>query len=85
MIPVNVKVLIDGEEEIGSPHLPALLKRERERLRSDAVVIPDSMNWQSGEPSLTCSLRGVLSVIIELRALANALHSGIWEASHPIP
>lgn len=83
--PVNIKVLVDGEEEIGSPHLPALLERCGEKLRSDVVVIPDSMNWTKGEPALTSSLRGVLSVVIELRALATPLHSGIWGGLAPDP
>lgn len=84
-IPVNLKLLIDGEEEIGSPHLPSLLAREGNRLRSDIVVIPDSMNWEQGEPALTSSLRGVVSVVIEVRALRRSVHSGIWGGATPDP
>ena len=84
-VPINLKLLVDGEEEIGSPHLPALLAREGDRLQSNLVVIPDSMNWDEGEPALTSSLRGVVSVVIEVRALTHALHSGIWGGAAPDP
>lgn len=82
-IPANVKILIDGEEEIGNPTLRDLLARELDRLRADVIVVADSVNWRVGEPAVTYSLRGVVSLVLELRALDRAVHSGIWGG--PVP
>jgi acetylornithine deacetylase/succinyl-diaminopimelate desuccinylase-like protein len=77
-LPVNVTMFIEGEEEIGSDTLPALLKEHQERLRADVIVIADSGNWDIGEPALTTSLRGLVRVDIEVRTLTHAVHSGMW-------
>ncbi|MDO9498231.1 MAG: M20/M25/M40 family metallo-hydrolase, partial [Nocardioides sp.] len=57
-LPVSVTMFIEGEEEVGSDSLPALLKAHHESLRADVIVIADSGNWDIGEPALTTSLRG---------------------------
>ncbi|HCG01662.1 MAG TPA: dipeptidase [Chloroflexi bacterium] len=84
-LPLNVKLLIEGEEEIGSKHFAALLDSHAELLKSDVVVIPDSMNWNVGDPSLTCSTRGAVTAIVELTGVDHSLHSGVWGGLAPDP
>ena len=80
---VSIAVLLDGEEEIGSPTLPALLAEHRERLDADVLVLADSTNWRVGVPALTTSLRGGVNVVVEVRTLRHALHSGVYGGPTP--
>jgi acetylornithine deacetylase/succinyl-diaminopimelate desuccinylase-like protein len=75
---VGVTVFVEGEEEIGSDSLAALLAQERDALAADVIVIADSGNWDIGVPALTTSLRGLVRVDIEVRTLVHAVHSGMW-------
>ena len=75
---VGVTVFIEGEEEVGSDTLPALLAQHADFLRSDVIVIADSGNWDIGVPALTTSLRGLVRVDVEVRTLTHAVHSGMW-------
>jgi acetylornithine deacetylase/succinyl-diaminopimelate desuccinylase-like protein len=84
-LPLTVKVLIEGEEEVGSRHFRDLLARDAELLACDFVVIPDSMGWDIGRPSLTCSTRGAVTGVVEFAGLPTALHSGIWGGVNPDP
>jgi acetylornithine deacetylase/succinyl-diaminopimelate desuccinylase-like protein len=77
-LPVSVTMFIEGEEEVGSDTLPALLKEHHDKLRADVIVIADSGNWDIGEPALTTSLRGLVRVDVEVRTLTHAVHSGMW-------
>ncbi|MDH4162609.1 MAG: M20/M25/M40 family metallo-hydrolase, partial [Nitrospirota bacterium] len=77
-LPINIKVLIEGEEEVGSVNLEKLLATHRELLAADAVVIADSENFDTGYPSLTASLRGIVTVTVEVRSLSSSVHSGTW-------
>lgn len=80
---VSIAVLVDGEEEIGSPTLPSLLREHRERLDADVLVLADSTNWRVGVPALTTSLRGGVNVVVELRTLRHALHNGVYGGPTP--
>jgi acetylornithine deacetylase/succinyl-diaminopimelate desuccinylase-like protein len=84
-LPCNVRVLIEGEEEIGSPNLLAFLEAHREELRSDVLVLADAGNWNVGVPGLTYSLRGLAAADIELRALDGPVHSGMAGGAVPDP
>lgn len=84
-LPINVKVLIEGEEEIGSSNLGLILDRYKQLFSADAVLIADSENFDSGIPTLTASLRGIVTVNVEVRALASSVHSGTWGGPLPDP
>jgi acetylornithine deacetylase/succinyl-diaminopimelate desuccinylase-like protein len=77
-LPVTVKIIIEGEEEVGSDTLPALLREHRDELEADVIVIADSGNWDIGEPALTTSLRGLVRMYVEVRTLDHGVHSGMW-------
>ena len=77
-LPVNVIVLAEGEEEVGSVNLEAFLERERHRLRCDAVVISDSTMFAPGIPSILSSLRGMAYLQIDVRGAGGDLHSGMY-------
>jgi acetylornithine deacetylase/succinyl-diaminopimelate desuccinylase-like protein len=77
-LPVGVTLLIEGEEEVGSPTLEAFLEEHQHLLEADVIVIADSGNWDIGVPALTTSLRGLVDGVVELRTLDHAVHSGMW-------
>ena len=81
--PVGVTVFVEGEEEVGSPHLGAFLARHRDELAADVIVLADSDNFEIGLPSLTTSLRGIASCTVELRALTHGVHSGGYGGAAP--
>ena len=83
--PCNVRVLIEGEEEIGSPTLHAFLTAHLDELRSDVLVLADAGNWDVGVPGLTYSLRGLALADIQLRALDGPQHSGMVGGAIPDP
>lgn len=81
--PVNLRVLIEGEEEVGSPGLASLLSAHKQFLQCDAVIVADLGNFAPGVPAITASLRGMVALEVEVRSLEHSLHSGMW--SGPIP
>ena len=82
-LPVGVTVLVEGEEEIGSPALPGFLSTFRDALRADVVVFADAGNWTTDIPALTTSLRGGTSVVVEVRTLRHGVHSGMYGGPAP--
>lgn len=84
-LPVNVIVLAEGEEEVGSPNLVPFVEAQRERLACDAVVISDSAMFAEGLPSLLFSLRGLAYFEIHVDAAAGDLHSGAYGGAIPNP
>ena len=84
-LPMNVKFLIEGEEEIGSAGLPLLLEQHRALLTADIALIADSENFAGGVPTLTSSLRGIVTVNVEVRSLSSSVHSGTRGGPLPDP
>ena len=79
----GVTVFVEGEEEIGSDSLGAILERHGEKLRADAIVLADSANWAVGEPALTTTLRGMVRVVLTVRTLDHGIHSGMFGGAVP--
>lgn len=73
---VNIKVYIEGEEEIGSPCFEDILKNHPEYFDADVLVITDSSNWSTTIPSLTSSLRGNVVIDVDVKVLDHPVHSG---------
>lgn len=76
-LPVNVKVLVEGEEEVGSCNLNAFFQEHKERIRSDVIVVCDTENIDAGVPSITYSLRGIVAVKVDVEGLELPVHSGM--------
>lgn len=77
-LPLNVKFVIEGEEEIGSPNFTAFLEREAGRMTCDAAVISDTAVFDAHTPSLTTSLRGLVHWELTVHGPASDLHSGYF-------
>ena len=84
-LPLNVKVLVEGEEEIGSPNLEQFLSSATEQLRADVFVLADAGQWDVGQPAITWSLRGIMTIDVTLQALLSPVHSGIHGGAVPDP
>lgn len=80
---IGITVLVEGEEELGSPHAAALLDAYGDRLTADAFVIADSEHWAVGRPALTTSLRGLVDATVEVRTLEVGVHSGQFGGAVP--
>ncbi|MFB9835234.1 dipeptidase [Actinoallomurus acaciae] len=83
--PVTIKMLVEGEEESGSPHFARLLRDHRDRLACDAVVISDTTMWAAGVPSLCTGMRGLTEVQVSLYGPSADLHSGSFGGAVPNP
>ncbi len=75
-LPVNVKVLVEGEEEIGSKNLNGFFQSHRDKIKSDVIVVCDTENIDVGLPSITYSLRGIVAVLVEVQTASMPVHSG---------
>ena len=77
-LPVNIKVILEGEEEVGSEHLDDFIRAHTADLRADVVVISDSAMFARGVPSICYGLRGLVYFQIDLRGSSTDMHSGIF-------
>jgi len=75
-LPVNIKIILEGEEEVGSANLDNFIKANQEQLKADVVVISDSGMFARGVPSICYGLRGLVYFQIDLRGSKSDLHSG---------
>jgi acetylornithine deacetylase/succinyl-diaminopimelate desuccinylase-like protein len=83
--PVTIKMLIEGEEESGSPHFADLLRKHRDRLACDVIVVTDTGMWAADVPSMCVGMRGVVDAQIDVRGPEHDLHSGSFGGGVPNP
>ena len=84
-LPCNVIVLLEGEEEIGSPQMPAFAREHADRLRADLVITSDGPVDESGRSRILFGVRGVLNFELRARGANRDLHSGNWGGVAPNP
>jgi acetylornithine deacetylase/succinyl-diaminopimelate desuccinylase-like protein len=84
-LPCNVKLLIEGEEEIGSPNLEKFMDAFPEAFTADVMVLTDCENPSTEIPGLTVSLRGLLEVEVTCEGASSDVHSGLWGNAVPDP
>ena len=77
-LPVNVKFIIEGEEEIGSPNLPPYVEKNKEKLAADLILISDTGLYAPGKPAVCYGLRGLTGIQIDVRGAKGDLHSGLY-------
>ena len=82
-LPVNIRLLIEGEEEVGSKGLSKFLTAEPERTEADAVLVTDVNMVAPGYPSVDGALRGIVHAEIKVRTLSKDLHSGLYGGAAP--
>ena len=80
---VGLVLFVEGEEEFGSRSLHEILRRYRDRLASDVIVVADSGNWDLDTPALTIALRGAVAFNLRITTLAHASHSGMMGGAVP--
>jgi acetylornithine deacetylase/succinyl-diaminopimelate desuccinylase-like protein len=81
--PVGVKVVIEGQEEVGGGAFTDYPQQDPDRFASDVMLIADLGNVRPGAPTLTVALRGMANVVVEVRTLASAKHSGMYGGAAP--
>jgi acetylornithine deacetylase/succinyl-diaminopimelate desuccinylase-like protein len=84
-LPVNVRFLIEGEEEVGGEHIEAYVSGKPAKLKADAAVISDTEMFAPGLPTLCVGLRGIVYLDLEVRGAGHDLHSGIYGGAAPNP
>ncbi|MGE5424596.1 MAG: dipeptidase [Syntrophothermus sp.] len=77
-LPCNIKFMIEGEEEIGSPNLPDFCRQHKEKLKSDIILVSDTGMISMQIPSITVGLRGLAYMQVEVTGPSRDLHSGIF-------
>ena len=77
-LPVNLKFLFEGQEEIGSPQLPAFMEKHAERYACDLVVSSDGTQWREDQPMLLIASKGLAGIQIDVHGANSDLHSGIY-------
>lgn len=84
-LPINIKFLIEGEEEMGGEHIAAYTAAQRERLKADAALVCDTEMFAPELPTITTGLRGLVYTELEARGAAHDLHSGMYGGAAPNP
>jgi acetylornithine deacetylase/succinyl-diaminopimelate desuccinylase-like protein len=84
-LPCNVRVVLEGEEEVGSPHLLDFVREHRDELQADLVITSDGPVHEDGQPVIVFGVRGVLSFEMRARGANRDLHSGNWGGIAPNP
>jgi acetylornithine deacetylase/succinyl-diaminopimelate desuccinylase-like protein len=84
-LPVNVKFLVEGEEEVGGEHIESYVSSKPARLKADAAVICDTEMFAPDLPTLCVGLRGIVYVELEVRGADHDLHSGVYGGVAPNP
>ncbi len=84
-LPLNVKVIIEGEEEVGSVNLWDFVTKNKDRLKADALVVSDTSMLARGVPSITYGLRGLNYYQVEITGPSQDLHSGVFGGAVPNP
>lgn len=84
-LPVNVKILLEGEEEIGSPNLVPFLEANKEWAACDMVVVSDTAMFSEDKPSITVGLRGLAYMEVRVKGAKRDLHSGVFGGAAPNP
>jgi acetylornithine deacetylase/succinyl-diaminopimelate desuccinylase-like protein len=82
-LPVGVKLIVEGSEEQGSAGIETVVAEHRDLLAADAVLVGDGGNFAAGVPTLTTTLRGLANVIVRVRTLESAMHSGMFGGAAP--
>lgn len=77
-LPVNIKFIVEGEEEIGSPTLPKYVEQNQEQLKADLIVISDTGMQGPGRPAVCYGLRGLAGIQIDVKGPKGDLHSGLY-------
>jgi acetylornithine deacetylase/succinyl-diaminopimelate desuccinylase-like protein len=84
-LPVNVRFVIEGEEETGSENLGRFLQTYKHILPADFIVLSDTANFDTGIPALTYQLRGICTIDVTVQTIEQPVHSGMWGGPVPDP
>ncbi|WP_034334905.1 dipeptidase [Deinococcus misasensis] len=84
-LPVNIKILFEGEEEIGSPNLAKYLEANKDNLKADVILISDGSRFSEDVPSITYGLRGLSYIEVHVQGANRDLHSGAYGGAVPNP
>ncbi len=80
---LGISLFIEGEEEAGSPTFRNFLEENQADLAADVIIVADSGNWTTEIPALTTTLRGLVSVVVQVKTLDHAVHSGMYGGAVP--
>jgi acetylornithine deacetylase/succinyl-diaminopimelate desuccinylase-like protein len=78
ILPLNLKFLFEGQEEIGSPQLPKFIKANRDMLACDIVLCADGGQWEENQPALILGTKGLAEIQIDVQGPDHDLHSGVF-------